>query len=244
MLFTSALDQQARDRALRGIVENIKTSVGAMEELFNALLDISRLDAGVLQPEPSHFSLNVLTERLANDFGPDAGAKGLELHITHCDIVVYSDATLLERILRNLVANAIRYTDEGEVRLQCRQQDGRVHIDVIDTGVGIPAQRQREIFNEFHQLGNPERDRTQGLGLGLAIVDRIARLLGHEINLESTPSQGSRFSVTVPAGEAGHVPADDAPWADSVLSDLVGLHALVVDDDVAVREGMRTLLEL
>ncbi len=244
MLFTSALDQLTRRGAQRRIVDNIKTSVGAMEELFNALLDISRLDAGVLQPEIDHFDLSVLTERLANDFTPEAQAKGLALQVGTCNLVVHSDATLLERILRNFVSNAIRYTHHGGVKIHCVRRDESVRIDVVDTGIGIPHARQQEIFDEFHQLDNAERDRAKGLGLGLAIVERMARLLDHAIGLHSVPGKGSCFSITVPPGDPAVAAGDEVPWADAVLSDLVGLRAMVIDDEVGGREGMRALLEL
>ncbi|HEX7044821.1 MAG TPA: hybrid sensor histidine kinase/response regulator [Burkholderiales bacterium] len=241
-LFTSALDERITYPEVRRIVDHINVSVGALEKLFNALLDISRLDAGVMQPEQRHFRLDELLARLVNDHAPEAEHKRLRLACAPCELVVYSDPALLERILRNYVANAIRYTERGEVRIELEPAPPHVRIVVADTGVGIPASQHREIFKEFHQLGNPERDRTKGLGLGLAIVERIARLLHHPIAVESAPGKGARFSVTVPLGDPSRV-VSDAPPATETRADLTGLCVLVIDDERATREGMRTLLE-
>ena len=243
-LFTSVLDERITYPDVRKVVGNINASVRALEQLFNALLDISRLDAGVLQPSFRHFRLQDIHWNIANDFAPEAQGKGLKFLCPACTFIVYSDPVLLERILRNFISNAIRYTERGEVRVECIPQGGSLRIDVLDTGLGIPASQQREIFSEFFQLGNPERDRTKGLGLGLAIVDRVAKLLGYDIELESTPGQGSRFSVRVPLGDAGQVAVEDsAAPADSMLNDLNGLRVLVVDDEISIREGMQVLLE-
>ncbi|HKW37636.1 MAG TPA: hybrid sensor histidine kinase/response regulator [Burkholderiales bacterium] len=241
-LFTSALDEHIGTPEGRKIVDNINVSVSALEKLFNALLDVSRLDAGVLQPAPQHFRLGDLCERLVNDHAADAAAKGLALECSRCDAAVYSDPALLERILRNYISNAIRYTDKGAVRVASTPSADAVRIEVSDTGVGVPLAQQREIFKEFYQLGNPERDRTKGLGLGLAIVDRVARLLQHPIDVRSTPGRGSCFSVTVPLGDPARVTAEAAPVAEAAGNDVAGLLAVVIDDEGSIREGMRTLL--
>lgn len=241
-LFTSALEEWIRYPEVSKIVGNITASVRALEQLFNALLDISRLDAGVLQPHRRHFYLNELCRRLANDYAVEAAHKGLAFSCAACTHVVQSDPALLERILRNLISNALRYTVSGEVRVDCALAGESLRIDVIDTGVGIPADQHRAIFSEFYQLGNPERDRNKGLGLGLAIVDRVARLLGHAIAVESAPGSGSRFSVTVPLGDAAQI-AVEAAAPDVAVTDIVGMRVLVIDDEVSVREGMQALLQ-
>jgi len=240
-LFTSALDEMSKYPEVTRVVGNINASVRALEELFNALLDISRLDAGVLQPSMRHFRLQEVFARLLNDYVPETERKGLRLEVSPCELVVRSDSTLLERILRNYVSNAIRYTLEGQVRVSCEQRGERVRIEVADTGIGIPADQHREIFSEFYQIGNPERDRTKGLGLGLAIVDRAARLLAHTIGVESTPGAGSCFFVEVPLGDEEEIVAE-APAADTRTADLAGLKVLVVDDEISIREGMQALL--
>ena len=241
MLFTTALDEKARDPSLAPILEQIRTSASTMEELFNAILDISKLDANVVRPERSVFRLADVGDRLTNDFDPDARAKGLLLTNTLADVRVASDEPLLERILRNFLANAIRYTDEGSVVLRSVEADDTVRIDVVDTGLGIPADKQRVIFEEFQQLDNPERDRSKGLGLGLAIVARLAELLGHTIDVDSAPGRGSRFSVTVP--RASSAPASAAYPDGAVQQPLIDVCVLVIDDEPAIRRGMQTLLE-
>lgn len=241
-LFTSALTGRVADPEVRRIVDNINMSVRALEKLFNALLDISRLDAEVLHPEFAHFHLRNLVQRLIQDYAAEVEAKGLTLACDSCDDVVFSDAILLERIMRNYLSNAIRYTDKGGIRIACVPAGNCVRIEVIDTGIGIAPAHQREIFDEFYQLGNPERDRNKGLGLGLAIVDRVARLLGHPIGVESAPGKGSCFSITVALGDDARV-APDVPDEEFPVEHLAGLLTVVVDDEASVREGMGTLLE-
>ncbi len=241
-LFTTALDERIKYPEARRIVDNINASVRALEKLFNALLDISRLDAGVLQPEIRHFALHPLLSRLVVEYTPEAETKGLEVICAPSTTVVHSDPALLERILRNYLSNAIRYTDNGEVRLDETKTTEGLRIDVVDTGIGVPESQHRAIFNEFHQLGNPERDRAKGLGLGLAIVERVARLLDSPIAVESEPGRGARFSVTVPLGEPGQVTAEPPMGLSDPRHDVEGLHVVIVDDEVNVREGMTTLL--
>lgn len=241
-LFTTALDERIKYPEVRSIVDKINNSRLALENLINALLDVSRLDAGVLEPRFRHFPLRKLTQRLVKDFSAEAAGKNLKLECTGCDAIVYSDPALLERILSNLLANAVRYTHQGTILIVGTRLDHTLRIDVIDSGIGIPADQYGEIFKEFFQLGNPERDRNKGLGLGLAIVDRVARLLGHRIDVDSTLNKGSRFSVTVPLGDIQLVQAEKATNSHRPLQDLAGEHVLVVDDEIGVREGMLALL--
>jgi len=242
-LFTSVLDAQVKGRKARQVVDHIGESVRALQKMFDVLLDVSRLDAGVLPPQPRHFRLHDLFRALGNDYGPEAAAKGLTLECDGADVVVHSDPALLERILRNYVANAVRYTDVGGVRVECTAVDEAVRIDVTDTGIGIAPENLSEIFDEFHQLNNPERDRRKGLGLGLAIVERAARLLDHPIQVESVPGRGSRFSVTVPRGDVAHIYDGADPATAAIPGDLSGLGVVIVEDDATVRTGMRALLE-
>jgi two-component system, sensor histidine kinase len=239
-LFTSVLRDRAQSYDLSGIIDSIDSSVGALQKLFDALLDVSRLDSGVLQPKPQHFELSMLCSQLLNDYRCEAETKGLRLESDSCDAVLYSDRALLEQVLRNFLSNAIRYTHAGSVTIGCRSLGNTVHIDVRDTGTGIPAERHEEIFREFHQLENPERDRTKGLGLGLAIVDRIARLLGHPVQVESAPGKGSCFSIAVPRGDPHSIMPESEETA--AMEDLGGLCTVVVDDEKDIREGMRLLL--
>lgn len=240
-LFVGALDHRLKDGESRQILGQVQGSLTAMRSLFDALLDVSRLDAGIVEPRVETFDLRPMLERLAAEYEPQAADKGLAWRCVSTSAVVRSDPVLLERILRNLLSNAVRYTNRGEVGLECTRQGPRLAITVADTGIGIPKERQQEVFLEFHQLDNPERDRTKGLGLGLAIVDRLARLLGHDLALDSEPGRGSRLTVHVPAGD----PTDlrSAVATDSgAISDLAGLRVLVIDDDAAIREGMAHLL--
>ena len=240
-LFVGQLNDMIQYPEARKIVDQVRASVEAMEQLLNALLDISKLDAGVLSPQIDDFPLATLLQRMENNFAAEAKAKGLRLRVLPCRLAVRSDPLLLERIVMNLVSNAVRYTERGGIIVGCRRRGKRVRIDVWDTGVGIPDDKQREIFQEFIQLGNPERDRSRGLGLGLAIVERLARLLNHRIDLASTPGRGSRFSIELPAGDVqqtSQVRRAPAP----VTNSLSGLFVVVVDDEALVRAGMEGVL--
>ncbi|MDB6091448.1 MAG: hybrid sensor histidine kinase/response regulator [Gammaproteobacteria bacterium] len=241
-LFVQALEDSPLATRERQIIGNIRHSVDAMEELFNALLDISRLDAGVVQPCVSTIPLTSVLDRVRFEYGPIARQKRVSLTVMKTSVYVLSDPSLLGRIVRNLLANAVRYTDRGGVVLGCRRRGNTVRIEVWDTGRGIPQERHGEIFREFHQLENPERDRRKGLGLGLAIVERLAKLLDHPVELRSVVGKGSMFAITVPLGaQENCVPLESSPDAVGVF-DLAGALVLVIDDEGAVQEGMAALL--
>lgn len=242
-LFTSVLDEYIKYPKARRVVDQIKASVEALQNLFNALLDISRLDAGVMKVEKTDFHLQPMFEKLANDFGPQAKEKGLNIVWPICSYGVHSDPMLFEQILRNYVSNAIRYTDSGEVRITCEVDGEWLIINVIDTGIGIPAEDQQAIFEEFHQLSNPERDRSKGLGLGLAIVQRTASLLGHSINMVSQPGEGSTFSIKLKQANI----AESTTVVDSEVKNKIKQNStfmIVIDDEASVREGTQSLLQL
>lgn len=241
ILFVSALNERIGADQMRKIVANINVSARALEQLFAALLDISRLDAGVIQPRLRTFRLQELFDLLRNDYAAETQSKGLTFSCPPTDFIVHTDPQLLERILRNYLSNAIRYTARGEIALRCVMQDKTIRIDVADSGKGIPHDKHEEIFREFHQLENPERDRTKGLGLGLAIVDRLAKLLEHPIGLTSGVATGSVFHVVVPEGDVGNVGPLHSPEVESGV-DLSGMLVLVIDDEISIREGMNTLL--
>ena len=176
-----------------------------------------------------------------SDLAPTADAKGLVYRSRETTAVVQSDATLVELILRNLVSNAIRYTEKGGVLVACRQRNGYAVVEIWDTGFGIAPENQQAIFREFHQLGNPERDRRKGLGLGLAIVDGLTRALGHHLSMTSEVGRGSVFKLALPLS-GGAVNRDQ--WTLLTVNDrLQGVRALVIDDDEAVRSGMAYLLQ-
>jgi signal transduction histidine kinase/CheY-like chemotaxis protein len=240
-LFVQALQESSIAAHERHLVGNIRRSVDAMEELFDALLDISRLDAGIVRPRFETFALATLFDRLSFELGPVAKQKGLSLSVMKTSVYICSDPTLVERIVRNFVSNAIRYTDRGGVVLGCRRQEGGLRIEVWDTGRGITADKHREIFREFAQLDVAGGDPHKGLGLGLAIVERLAKLLDHEIRLRSNPGRGSVFSVAIPRGREADVIANTAVEQTTAF-DLSNVLILVIDSDPAVRQAMETLL--
>ena len=242
-LLAGALAERLQHDETKGIVDKIRAAVAALENLFNALLDISKLDSGVLQPCIEDFQLQPLFDRMENDYRPEAEQKGLTFEVDNCSkLVVRSDNILLERILRNFVSNAIRYTNEGSVNLTARQEGGRITIIATDTGLGIPLEKQGIIFDEYVQLDNPERDRDKGLGLGLAIVARVAHLLGHELQLESIEGGGSEFRVSVPVGENAKSTPPYVAMVPEFNQELHGMRVLVIDDERAILDALKLLL--
>jgi signal transduction histidine kinase len=243
-LFAGALNEKISHPEARHIVNNINASVEALEALFNELLDISKLDAGIIEPNMCHFSMQGTLQRLQTDYQPRAEQKGLRLRIRQSEAMVRSDPMLLERILRNLVSNAVQYTQTGSVLVACRRRGTHLRVEVRDSGMGIPAEQREKIFEEFYQIGNPERDRNKGLGLGLAIVKRLERLLGCKVDLKSAPGRGSIFGLEIPLGE--RLAAQPAlPATGERTGQTFGdATVLVVDDELAVRESVQILLEL
>lgn len=237
-LFVGALRGLEMEDEARRLVGHVEGSVTALDSLFASLLDISRLDAGVVQSNPQSFAIQPLLERICREHAGDAAEKGICLRLLPCSAVVQTDPLLLERILRNLVSNAVRHTDSGRVLVGCRRGQ-RLRIEVRDTGRGIPAALSEQVFQEFFQIGNPERDRAKGLGLGLAIVKRLAALLDLPLDFRSVPGRGSVFSIAVPLGRVPDTLGVPAEPAESALPR--GL-ILVIDDEVAIQEGMRSLL--
>lgn len=242
-LYTDALGDRMTSGKDLEIVLSIRRCLSALEDLFQSLLDISRLDAGIIEPKIDHFELRPLIERLSSDFEAQAARNGVNFSAECPALVVASDASLLERILLNLLSNAVRYTDGGSIRIFAQQDNDKVRISVADTGPGIPATQHEEIFREFVQLQNPGRDRSKGLGLGLAIVRRLADLLGIELGVRSAPGRGSTFSLSVRAGDATQLlPAAEEAF-NTPHNKLEGKLLVVVEDEADVREGMRVLLE-
>ena len=243
-LFTSVLNDSQQSDENRMIVSRIDASVKSLEDLFNALLDISRLDAGVLEITKQNVSLKPLFDRLFNDFNSQAQMRELKLSIPQCDYTVNSDPTLLEQILRNYMSNAIRYTEHGEVGIRCTTENKQLRISVYDTGIGIPKSEQKKIFDEYHQLKNPERDRSKGLGLGLAIVKRTASLLGHNIDMQSTPGEGSVFSISLELGDASQLAEAKPLETNFSAHPNYALNFIVIDDEECARAAMQSRLQL
>jgi signal transduction histidine kinase/CheY-like chemotaxis protein len=242
-MFTAALERRTAQSDLAPVVAELAQAVAVMDRLFDALLDVSKLDAGTLHVEPRSVRLADLFAQLEAEHLEAAAQKDLSLRFRDASLGVVGDELLLHRLLGNLVANAIRYTDEGSVLVAARRRGADVLIEVRDSGIGISPEHREAIFGEFYQIGNPARDRRLGLGLGLAIVARIARLLGTEVHVRSAPGKGSTFSLRLPI--AAH---DDTFHASTalparVLDDAdVSMSVLIIDDDPIALAGSRTLL--
>lgn len=231
------------DPSAQEVARSITATIHTLEDLFNALLDISKLDAGVIQSNVQDIALAPLLARIESEFRPLAERKGLRFAMRAPALAVRSDPALLERMLRNLVGNAIQHTPRGTVMVACRRRAGAVHVEVRDSGPGIAPALHREIFQEFYQVGNLERDRSKGVGLGLAIVDRLGRILGHRVAVRSSPGRGSTFAIELPAGSMAAVAqaTTQAPANRPPLDALRGKLVAAIDDDAIVLEGMRKL---
>lgn len=242
-LFSATLTMRAVDGITSDIAAHIDKALASLATLVDSLLDISKLDAGAVRPELRRVSVKALIEGIEADYRPLAREKGLRFRVAAAEAHVETDPALLERVVRNLVDNAFKYTVAGSVSLEAELGERTVRIAVRDTGPGIAQSERERIFEEFYQAGNPERDRSKGLGLGLAIVRRLARLLGLEVQLESHSGRGSTFAVTLPRmpEERAKPRPPKVPAEDSQT--LVGAKVLVIDDELSVRVGMRTLLE-
>ena len=241
-LFAAALAAKVREPELKSLVDNIHASVDALERLFSAMMDISKLDAGAVEPVRCSFPLAPLFARVDAAFAEVAATRGLRLRIVATHTWVDSDPLLLERILFNLVSNAVQYTERGGAVLGVRRRGAFVAIDVCDSGIGISATECERIFDEFYQVDTAERHGKQGMGLGLAIIRRLAALLHHEVEVDSASGRGSRFSILVPRA----MPADAAQFASPALASSIptfgGALIAVIDDELTVVEGMRAWL--
>ncbi len=232
-LFLGVLQTTTLSARQREIVTNVRAAADASSEMLHVLMDFSRIEAGAISPSIRSFPLQALLSKIEHEFLPQAQAQHLSFRVRPTDVLVSSDPSMLEMILRNLVSNAIRYTTEGGILLACRRQGGMAVLEVRDSGIGIDPSQHQEIFREFHQLGNPERDRRKGLGLGLAIVKGLAEALVLPLSLVSTPGRGSVFRLTLPmasavAGVAGAI--ESKP-----VEQRTGARILLIEDDEIVR---------
>jgi len=241
-LFVDLLSNRIRNPDDHRLVGNIETSVAALESLFDALLDISKIDAGAIRAAAVDFDPRALVERLRGDFEAEAAVKGLRLHLHEGSgsNFVHSDPLLVERILRNLISNAIRYTESGGVLVALRRRADRLDLEVWDTGIGIAADQQEAIFEEFFQVDNPERGQGKGLGLGLSIVRRLTELLDLPISIHSQPGRGTRFRIRLPLATAPYPVPPSRPT--ELSADLSSRLILMIDGDASVRDGMTALL--
>ncbi|MDD5471868.1 MAG: hybrid sensor histidine kinase/response regulator, partial [Sideroxydans sp.] len=248
-LFTEALQETTKEKEPVRLAGQIGKSVDALVDMFDDLLDVSRLDAGIVEPRWQHFALAPLMDRLYGDFAPIAQTKGLSFDMpyvgdkckgTDCGAVVCSDPFLLERMLRNLISNAIRYTDSGGVSVRRTCSDDKVMLEVVDSGIGIKPESLPHIFDEYFQVGNPHRDRRKGLGLGLTIVRRIDQLLSSGLQVSSEPGVSSTFSFSVTKGDATQL---EQPFVIPHSEyDLSGRVVAFVEDDPDIRESTAELM--
>lgn len=240
-ILNSVAKKSAKDPLHQTIIAKQQKSLDSMSRLLNALLDISKLEAGIVKPDITDCAVQKIFDDLRAGFEEQARVKGLELIIEPCNDVARSDSRLLTQILENFISNAIRYTQDGFVRLRCRHQTAYIQLEVVDTGLGIAPDEIGNIFDEFHQA-DAGKARPDGLGLGLSIVKRTAELLGCRLNVDSKPGEGSAFSVVVPQGERIEQAVDTA--------DLISHSAtatgtiLIVDDEPAILDATALLLNL
>ena len=242
-LLHEMLARKLKDDATLGLVGRLDETVSTMSSMLDTLLDINQLEAGIVRREMVGFPINAVLERLRTQFTFHAAARHLGWRVVPSSLRVHSDPHLLEQMIRNLLSNAVKYTNKGKILLGCRRRGDKVRIEVWDSGIGIPEEELEAIFAEFHQLNNPARERSKGLGLGLAIVERLADLLGHAIDVRSRPGKGSVFAVEVPLGQ------DASQWQPRLDRSEVRESTpqsgaiLVVEDDPSVREMLALLLE-
>jgi len=240
-LYLEVLRQDLFGRPEAELVERIIEASNALNDMLDSLLEISRIEAGGMLPNVTNFSLEPLLVRLDREFMPQAHGKDLRFRLFPSTAWCRSDPLFVERILRNLITNALRYTQQGGIVVGCRRRGEQLWLQVWDTGIGIPEDQQQNIFREFRQLANPERDRRKGLGLGLAIVDRLCGLLAHPIRIASQPDKGSMFEFAVPAVDPDRVALQENIMAFADLPP--GLGVLVLDDDPMVLDAAGRILE-
>ena len=245
-LLQGLLVKAVEGKKAQGLVAKLDDILGAISGMLNMLLDINQIEAGVVRAEMADFEVNGMLERLKNEFTYHAYGKGLVLHVVPCGRSIRSDPRLLEQMVRNLLSNALKYTKRGKVLVGCRQRPGMLSIEVWDTGVGIPNEDLQAIFEEYHQLNNAHRERNRGLGLGLSIVERLGKLLGHRVRVRSCPGKGSVFAIEVALASDGLAPHPVQARADIDNVILATDHRtgsiLVVEDDPEMRELLKLSL--
>jgi signal transduction histidine kinase/CheY-like chemotaxis protein len=243
-LFTSVLEETVQDPKGKNVVEQINASVNSLTNLFDKLLDISQLDAGVIKVNKQDFSLSKTFDTLMQTFNPLATQKGLTIEWPQDYLEVHSQPELLEQILRNYLSNAIKYTPQGVINVTCDNDDGLITITISDSGIGISEQALDNVYEEFYQVDNIERDREKGLGLGLSIVQRTAKLLGHDIAVSSIPGKGSAFSISVEQAKTVIVESQLAANIPSLEQYNSSALILVIDNEADIREGLNSVLQL
>ncbi len=241
-LFAATLDKRLEGSPEQPLVRNLNRAIAGLDRSFTAMLDISRLDAGAVEPRIQHFPLRDLFRRLHMHYAGQAEQKGLGLRFSPGGKSVSSDPQLLERVLGNLLQNAIRYTQSGGIVVVARSTESHTHIEVWDTGIGIAERELPKIFDEFYQVGGGQRVRSQGLGMGLAIVKRLVRLLGHELKVASRPGRGTMFRLRIARGGLDGIERVTAAADTLPMGPLQPRTVLVLDDEDTIREGLSMLL--
>ncbi|MFT5132557.1 MAG: PAS domain S-box-containing protein [Gammaproteobacteria bacterium] len=241
-LLNAALLRIVPDEDTLKIIENQQVSLDVMSDLLNSLLDISKLESGTIIPDITDCFVQSIFDRLRGEFESQAQAKGLRFVVKECKEVIHTDPVLLSQLIQNLIANAIRYTKEGMIQLRCVDDKTFIGIEVLDTGIGIPATDMEIIFEEFYQVNQKTGTRNEGLGLGLTIVRRLVDLLKLSLECESTPGKGSSFRLTIPRGEKKNVRRITPTKAP--LLNAVGARIMLVDDAISVLDATRILLEI
>jgi signal transduction histidine kinase/CheY-like chemotaxis protein len=242
-LYLGALANFDLPSSARPVLDKVRECAQTMDEMFAALLDISRLDASVLQANFTVFPVSVVLDKVYLEFSQQAEAKGLLLRVATCSAIITSDAELLENILRNLVSNAVRYTSRGKILIGCRRTASGIRLGVYDTGIGIADEQRAAIFEEFFQIGNHERDRSQGLGLGLSIAQRQACLIRAPLTLRSEVGRGSLFEIELMLSAIPAVATKSLKSVQQDAQSLVGTLIVVVDDESIILDAARLLLE-
>ncbi len=239
-LFIESLNNLGMNAQQQRVVEHIEASADASRDMLNTLLDFSKLDAGVVKAQSSPFLVRNLFDKLEQELAVSANAKDLVYRTRETNTAAFADAALLELVLRNLISNAIRYTNKGGVFVACRKKaNDMLSLEVWDTGIGIPEGEHETIFREFHQLGNPERDRHKGFGLGLAIARGLANTMGHALTVSSTQGKGSVFRLEVPQSTTAII---ETNTPDQKQAKFNNTNIVVVDDDENIRQAMQRLL--
>lgn len=238
-LLLEVLKQQLIGQSQSELVDKVVQSNSALHSLFNSLLEISQFDAGTIEVNKSHQPIHSLCEQIINEFDQLIKDKNLSVMVEKSDLIVFSDPVLLSRIIRNLVSNAIKYTEQGSISINYSQQGSQLVLSVTDTGIGIAEQEHENIFKEYNQLNNNERDRQKGVGLGLALVRRMCELLGHDIEVKSTLGHGSVFTLSLTLGDPGQVIHEPK---EENTSSIEGINVLLVDDELPILDAMQSLL--
>ena len=241
-LLQGMLEKRVRDEPTLKLVRRLDQTVNSMSSMLDKLLDINQLEAGIVRPAIIDFPIQRLLDELRTEFKYHTETNGLDWRVVSSSLTVRSDPRLLEQIMRNLLSNAVKYTTEGKLLLGCRRREDKLRIEVWDTGPGIPELELQAIFEEFHQLDNPARERSKGLGLGLAIVQRLADLLGHKIDVRSRLGAGSVFTIEVPLGRP-ELAGLSAPSQEAQESTPSRGTVLIVEDDPAVLEMLQLLFD-